>query len=134
MVTPPPMTTPMTTPPRPWAWGNPVSQNIQHPNSNPYKIYVKSGNLSICNGCCNKFTDSDKIVVQHQEYCLFTSPKTGLPDSRFGNVYYHVSRRCIEGKLGSPLQYGDIILPESVKDKTTPSMMALNLDCHAQLR
>ena len=77
------VTPPMTTPPRPWAWGNPVSQNTQHPNSNPYKIYVKSGNISIFNGCCNKFTDSDKIVVQHQEYRSFTSPKTGLDLAMF---------------------------------------------------
>ena len=64
-------------------------------------------------------------MVQHQEYRSFTSPKTGLPDSIFGNVYYHVSRKCIEKKQALSLQYGDVILPESIKHKITPLLMNL---------
>ena len=64
-------------------------------------------------------------MVQHPEYRSFTSPKTGLPASKFGNAYYHVRRHCIEKKSGSLLQAGDVVVPESVKANLSPAQINL---------
>lgn len=65
------------------------------PNSNPYKIYIK------CGGRRNKFTDNDKLVIQHQEYHSFTSPKTGSQTQDLANSRYtgHCKMRNAEYKI-----------------------------------
>ena len=45
----------------------------------PFKVCVKTGNISICNGCRNNFSKNDVIVIQHPEFRQFNSPRTGLP-------------------------------------------------------
>jgi hypothetical protein len=74
----------------------------------------------VCNGCRNDFSKSDKIVIQHAEFRHFTSPRTGLPASKFGNAYYHTHKRCIELKWGASFDSSDITVPDSVKPKVTP--------------
>ena len=73
----------------------------------------------MCNGCRNNFSKSDdKIVIQHAEFCQFTSPCTGLPASKFGNAYYHASRRCIELRWGASFNSSDITIPETQEKRT----------------
>jgi hypothetical protein len=43
---------------------------------------------------------ADTIVIQHKQYRKLNSQKTGLPSSKFGNAYYHLSKKCIELKHG----------------------------------
>lgn len=98
----PPWTPPSTSPPQfsspppppPPLHPPPVSgsDGSEWLSSDPYKVCFKVGNISVCNGCRNNFSKSDKIVIQHAEFRQVTSPCTGLPASKFGNAYYHASR------------------------------------------
>ena len=90
-------------------------------SSGPYKVCFKIGNISVCNGCRNNFSKSEKIVIQHAEFRQFTSPHTGLPTSKFGNPYYHACRRCIELKWGASFNSSNVTIPDSVKPKLIAS-------------
>ena len=65
-------------------------------SQDPFKVCFKVGNVAVCNGCRNTFSQADKIVVQHAEFHHFDSPCTGLLASKYGYVYYHPNRKCIE--------------------------------------
>ena len=72
--------------------------------------------------CTIVLSDSDdKIVVQHAEFRQFTSPRTGLPSSKYGNTYYHPNRKCIELKWGGYFSTSHVIIPDNVRSQLTPS-------------
>lgn len=95
----------------PWAWANQFLHCLFLPPLQNLSVSCfKFSNVSVCNGCRNRFTTVDTIVVRHSLqvlwfvtvykwtllwFCQFTSPRTGLPASKYGNVYYH-ARRCLE--------------------------------------
>ena len=83
----------------------------------PFKVCIKTGNISICNGCRNNFSRNDAIVIQHPEFRQFNSPRTGLPTSKYGNAYYHPRKRCIELKRGL---HFEVFVSDEVKPKLTP--------------
>ena len=83
----------------------------------PFKVCVKTGNISICNGCQNNFSKNDVIVIQHPKFRQFNSPRTGLPTKKYGNAYYHPRIRCIELKWGANV---NVIVSDQMKSKLTP--------------
>ena len=104
MLTPPPYAQPMTTYASPWMMcGLYLCQFRSGPLHQQSHILCafKFGNIFVCNGCRNKF--SDNLVIQHKEFRNFTSPHTGLRSSKFGNTYYHLQKRCIELKIGTAI-------------------------------
>ncbi len=72
---------------------------ILSPLTQEFKLCFRTGNISSCNGCRNKFAKKAPppmdICIQHAEWRSFTSPSTQLPDSRFGNAYYHANIQCV---------------------------------------
>ena len=113
---PPQFSSPHPPPPPPTPHPPPISGS-DGSDSGPYKVCFKIGNISVYNGCRNNFSKFDNIVIQHAEFRHFTSPRTGLPASKFGNAYYHASRRCIELKWGASFNFSSITVPDSVKPK-----------------
>ena len=121
----------------PWTWPNslppptpPTSLpsmssyplSAQSQGHDTYKICFKVGNNNIhLHGCQNTFSAADKIVVQHAEFRQFTSPRTGLPSSKYGNTYYHPSRKCIELKWGGNFSTSHVISPDNVRSQLTLS-------------
>ena len=89
------------------------------PIDNPYKVCFKSGNISVCNGCRNNFTQADNIDIQHAEFHHYTNPQSGLPTSKFGNAYYHPKRICIELKIGMRFDARNVVVVDSIKEKLT---------------
>ena len=64
----------------------------------PFKIFLLCGNISTCHGCWNKFWHTDApcdSIVQHQEDQSYTSPVTGLQETKYGNASYHPRLECI---------------------------------------
>lgn len=113
-----------TYPPWMWSpppWVNPVNSIPPSPPDSPYKLCLKRGNISICNGCRNNFTKAYSIVIQHAEFCHFTSPQSGLPASKFGNAYYHPRRVCIELKTGLQFDARNLVIVDSIKEHLTAS-------------
>lgn len=95
-----------------------INTPINYHDFEPFNVTFKVGNISVCNGCRNKFSESDKIVIQHQEFRNFTNPHTQLHASKYGNAYYHAQRKCIEIKWG---QAFNIIIPDDIKEKLLPN-------------
>ena len=64
-----------------------------------FELCFRSGNISVCNGCKNKFDKNARhpldLVVRHQEWRRYTSPISSQAESRFGNAYYHTNPGCI---------------------------------------
>ena len=83
-------------------------------SDNNFIVCLKTGNISVCNGCRSKFNADDTIVIQHREFCKFTNPRSGLPSSKLGNAYYHLRRSCLEKRFGLPF-VENIVVPDSVK-------------------
>ena len=72
-----------STAPAPWTCRNlmpppptPMSQmsSCSSQSQDPFKVCFKVGNVAVCNGCRNTFSQADKIVVQHAEFLHFDSP------------------------------------------------------------
>ena len=114
MWSPPPLVNPMT-------MVNPTNSVPPSPPENPYKLCFKRGNISICNGCRNSFTQADSIVIQHAEFRHYTSPASGLPASKFGNAYYHPKRVCIELKTGLQFDARNLVVVDNIKEQLTAS-------------
>ena len=94
-----------------------------HQYDGTFRVCFRSGNISICSGCCNKFDKNslppDDICVQHEEWRSYISPATRLPESRFGNAYYHVSVQCITARW--PMFFpGHVIVPVDVQSRLLP--------------
>ena len=74
-----------------------------------FKVHHKSGNISVCSGCRSPFSKQEVIVLQHSEHRQYTSPRSGLASSKYGNAYYHMKRWCVEQKWGSNIE---IVIPD----------------------
>ena len=100
--------------PPPWSLSSASQSNVPHTASNTpetFKVHLKTGNISVCSGCRNAFTQLDTVVLQHLEFRQFNSPRSGLPSSKYGNAYYHAKKRCMELKWGLNFT---ILIPENV--------------------
>ena len=69
------------------------------PHSVPFTLCKISGNISICAGCRNKYpkhpTPPDDLCIRHQEWREYIPTGSQVPQSRFGNTYYHFSTLCV---------------------------------------
>ena len=80
----------------------PVQSYDWNPNyfgQHPFHICFVAGNISVCNGCKGRYYKEagppHDLCVQHEEWRTFTLSGSAIPQSRFGNVYYHCSVNCI---------------------------------------
>ena len=59
----------------------------------PFTLCKISRNISVCTGCCNKYSKSamapDDMCIRHQEWWEYRASGSPIPQSHFGNVYYH---------------------------------------------
>ena len=85
-----------------------------------FSVCFRSGNISVCNGCRNKNSlPPNDICIQHEEWRSYISPVTKLPESRFGNAYYHANPLCIRARW--PLFFpGHLIVPVDVQSRLLP--------------
>lgn len=87
-------------------------------SNSAFRLCFRSGNISVCNGCRNRFDKQAEspynLCVQHEEWRLYTSPVTHLPESRFGNAYYHAHPQCIQLKW-SNFRPTDLQVPDGLK-------------------
>ena len=93
-------------------------------NAAEFRLCFRIGNISVCNGCRNRFDKTAQppydLCIQHEEWRNFTSPVSHLPDSRFGNAYYHASPACIMARW--PLFVpSSLVIPSSILTKLQPS-------------
>ena len=67
-----------------------------------FRLCFRTGNISVCNRGRNKFDKKSKppygLCVQHEEWRSYVSPKTNMPESRFGYAFYHTNPACIISK------------------------------------
>ena len=87
----------------------------QFPSPHPFKLCFISGNVSICQGCLRKYPKPPDpphdIVIQHEEWRNFVAG--GIPQTRFGNAYYHASVQCVQLRWSMFMAY-QLQIPESV--------------------
>ena len=80
-------------------WTSPNPSYPIHQSSGSFRLCFRSGNISVCAGCRKRFdkqaVSPNNLCVQHEEWRSYTSPVTNLPESRFGNAYYHAHPNCI---------------------------------------
>jgi len=65
---------------------------------NPYTLSFIKGNISMCIGCHNRYTNKqppNDLCIKHQEWRQFTPQGTDSPQSKFSNVYYHCRPECV---------------------------------------
>ena len=65
---------------------------------NPYTLSFIKGNISMCIGCHNRYTNKhppNDLCIKHQEWRQFTPYGTDSPQSKFSNVYYHCRPECV---------------------------------------
>ena len=99
--------------------GNPVS----FAPLEPFSVCLRFGNVSVCHGCRNRFSAADSIVVRHSKFRQFTSPHTGLPAVKYGNVYYHARKKCLELRWGGSLT--NVTISDELKMKLTPAQASI---------
>ena len=67
-----------------------------------FEVCFRSGNISVCNGCRNKFDRLARpphdLCIRHKEWRSFTSPVTNQLETRFGNACYHPNPTCIRAR------------------------------------
>ena len=77
----------------------PATQPPKLPMPSPSTLCKISENISVCAGCRNRYpkqpSPPDDFCIRHQEWREYMSPNTSVPQSRFGNVYYHFIPRCV---------------------------------------
>ena len=65
----------------------------------PFTLYKIAGNISVCAGCKNRYPKNplppNDICIRHQEWREFIPTGSQVPQSRFGNAYYHFNLSCI---------------------------------------
>ena len=68
-------------------------------HTTPFTLCKISGNISTCVGCRNKYTKTapppDDMCIRHQQWREFMPQGSPIPNTRFGNVYYHFNPTCI---------------------------------------
>ena len=87
-------------------------------SNSAFRLWFRSGNIRVGKGCRNRFDKLAKspynLCVQHEKWWLYTSPVTHLPESRFGNAYYHAHPQCIQLKW-SNFRPTDLQVPDELK-------------------
>ena len=88
-------------------------------------LMMLHGNISVYTGCRQQFAwcpNGDYanppyiMAIQPMKSRKFNSPFTGVPTSKVGNVYYHVSLPCLHTNWASLLGH-DVIVPTELVPK-----------------
>ena len=68
-------------------------------DANPFTLSFIKGNISVCNGCHNRYTKSKEppndLCIRHKEWREFTPEGAEAPKKKFANVYYHCDPSCV---------------------------------------
>uniref|UniRef100_A0A1X7V9K3 Uncharacterized protein n=1 Tax=Amphimedon queenslandica TaxID=400682 RepID=A0A1X7V9K3_AMPQE len=98
----------------------------------PFKLVFTSGNISVCQGCRQRFPRSTNgsiidapynIVIRHEESCSFQNPTTKIMQTKSGNAYYHAYSNGIQSKW--PHFNGlQVEIDETTEDKLSQSHRA----------
>ena len=87
---------------------------------NAFHLCFRSGNISVCNGCRNKFNKQAKppldLCIRHQEWHSFMSPVLNQPDSRFGNAYYLANPACVLARHATFCPW-NLLIAEEVRSR-----------------
>ena len=59
-----------------------------------FTLIFRKGNLSVRYGCTKQPAAPRDLVIQHQDYWMYTLPD-GTVKHKYGNVYYHPALPCI---------------------------------------
>ena len=66
---------------------------------NPFILCRIAGNISVCAGCHNHYgknvVEPDDMCIKHKEWREYTPQGSQVPQSRYGNVYYHFEPQCV---------------------------------------
>ena len=105
--------------PTQWSALNLPSYTHTATSETEFRLCLRRGNISVCNGCRNKFDKKAKalydLCVQHEEWRPYVSPTTNLSESIFGNAYYHTNPACIIIKWPSFHPQSLVISPDDHK-------------------
>ncbi len=82
-------------------------------------ISFKTGNISVCSGCRNNFSSTNEIVVRHAEYRTFNNPRTGRPNSKYSNAYYHAKQHCLGLRWGEFFQPNSVVVNNAIRPLLT---------------
>ena len=80
---------------------SPAAQNFHVPSQqmNPFILTFIQGNISVCFGCKQRYrkpaNPPDNLCIMHGEWRTFALPGSPIPQSRFGNAYYHPHLMCV---------------------------------------
>ena len=78
------------------------SQNMSPHTTKPFELSFISGNISVCYGCRQKYAKPcgppNDLCVKHKEWREYFPPGSAMPQSRYGNCYYHCNVPCIQAK------------------------------------
>lgn len=106
----------------PYHFASPSTSSVS--DASEFRLCFRTGNISVCNGCRNKFDKNAQppydLCIQHEEWRNFTSPVSHLPESRFGNAYYHASFACIVARWPSFVS-ASLVIPTCIMSKLQPS-------------
>ena len=73
---------------------------LASPDTSPFTLTFIMGNIRVCRGCrqkCPKPATPLNLCVKHEEWQEFLAP-SGIPQTRYGNVYYHCNIPCIRAR------------------------------------
>ena len=90
----------------------------------PFILCFIQGNISVCIGCKNKYPKAPKppqdLCIKHEEWRQFTPQNTAIPQSKFGNVYYHCRMECIWMRCPNFIP-NDLHIPPEVVENLMPA-------------
>ena len=88
---------PLPSTPSPAATG---CYDVAQQQSNPFLVTFITGNISVCFGCKQHYrkpvVPPYNLCVMHREWRMFIIAGSPVPQSRFGNAYYHLHAICIQ--------------------------------------
>jgi hypothetical protein len=95
----------------------------------PFRLAFISGNISVCQGCRQKFPRNIdgsiidppyNIVIQHEEDRAYKCPSTNAMQTKRGNAYYHLYLPCVQNNWPN-FCGNDIQIDDKTKEKLTQS-------------
>lgn len=105
---------------------SPTAGNFYRQQMNPFMITFIQGNISVCFGCKQYYrkpvNPPDDLCIVHREWRTFTLAGSPVPQSRFGNAYYHLHSMCVRSVWPQFDPKRDLLVPNDV--------IAALLQCH----
>ena len=106
-----------------------LQQQQQQQQLNPFLVAFIQGNISICFGCKQHYQKPaippNNLCILHREWRAFTTPSNPVPQSRFGNAYYHLNATCVQAMWPTFDPRRDLQLPPETANYLLPCHKAL---------